>query len=211
MDNFDLRKYLAENEITSNSKAIKEQADHVAPMVVKAYKEYLEAKKDGGGEKEYRYYSKKLNNTYSTISDRDAIEAILKKKYGSALNENIQSELDKWEGRLYDLENMTKSSNNPDPIKQKKTIEAVKKKIASLKKKLDIKEIKGFEEFKETGFKLGDKVQFIGSAHPTHIKPIKLTGTIEYFEPADEIGVRVDGYGKFIPFFEIQSPIELID
>ena len=74
MDNFDLRKYLAENKL------IKEQADHVAPMVAKAYKEYLEAKKDGGGEKEYRYYSKKLNNTYSTRADRDAIEAILKKK-----------------------------------------------------------------------------------------------------------------------------------
>ena len=81
MDNFDLRKYLAENKL------IKEQADHVAPMVVKAYKEYLEAKKEGGGEKEYRYYSKKLNNTYSTRADRDAIEAILKKKYGSALEE----------------------------------------------------------------------------------------------------------------------------
>lgn len=72
-------------------------------------------------------------------------------------------------------------------------------------------EIKGFEEFKETGFELGDKVKFMGSAHPTHIKPIKLTGTIEYFEPADEIGVRVDGYGKFIPFFEIPSSIELIN
>jgi len=72
-------------------------------------------------------------------------------------------------------------------------------------------EIKGFEEFKETGFKLGDKVEFMGSAHPAHTKPVKLTGTIEYFEPADEIGVRVDGYGKFIPFFGIQSNIELID
>ena len=61
---------------------LKEQADHVSPMVVKAYKEYLQAKKDGSGEKEYRYYSKKLNNTYSTKADRDAIEAILKKKYG---------------------------------------------------------------------------------------------------------------------------------
>ena len=81
MDNFDLRKYLAENKL------INEQADHVAPMVVKAYKEYLEAKKEGGGEKEYRYYSKKLNNTYSTRADRDAIETILKKKYGSALEE----------------------------------------------------------------------------------------------------------------------------
>lgn len=177
-----------------------------------------------------------------------------------SVNEDIQSELDKWEGRLYDLENMNKLSNNSDPAKQKKTIEAVKKKIASLKKKIGVNEaskeemdkfakfqkdlqktmstqgwkyledrakeekkerearkskpideIKGFEEFKETGFKLGDKVEFMGSAHPTHIKPIKLTGTIEYFEPADEIGVRVDGYGKFIPFFEIQSNIELID
>jgi hypothetical protein len=76
---------------------------------------------------------------------------------------------------------------------------------------MDNFEIKGFDAFKKTGFKLGDKVKFMGSAHPTHIKPIKLTGTIEYFEPADEIGVRVDGYGKFIPFFEIQSNIELVD
>ena len=52
-----------------------------------------------------------------------------------SINEDIQSELDKWEGRLYDLENMTKSSNNPDPIKQKKAIDGVKRKIASLKKK----------------------------------------------------------------------------
>jgi hypothetical protein len=68
---------------------VTEQADHVSPMVVKAYKEYLQAKKDGDGEKAYRYYSKKLNNTYSTRADRDAIEAILKKKYGSALEEGL--------------------------------------------------------------------------------------------------------------------------
>jgi len=61
-------------------------------MVVKAYKEYLEAKKEGDGEKAYRYYSKKLNNTYSTRADRDAIEAILKKKYGSALEESVNEE-----------------------------------------------------------------------------------------------------------------------
>ena len=87
MDNFDLRKYLAENKL------LKEQADHVAPMVAKAYKDYIKAKKDSAAdvdfaedpEKAYRYYSKKLNNTYSTIADRDAIEAILKKKYGSTL------------------------------------------------------------------------------------------------------------------------------
>jgi len=87
MDNFDLRKYLAENKL------LKEQADHVSPMVVKAYKDYIKAKKDSAAdvdfaedpEKAYRYYSKKLNNTYSTIADRDAIEAILKKKYGSTL------------------------------------------------------------------------------------------------------------------------------
>jgi hypothetical protein len=63
------------------SNKINEQADHVAPMVVKAYKEYLKAKKEGGGEKEYRYYSKKLNNTYSTRADRDYIEGVLKKKF----------------------------------------------------------------------------------------------------------------------------------
>lgn len=73
-------------------KVVKEQADHVAPMVVKAYREYLEAKKEGNGEKAYRYYSKKLNNTYSTRADRDAIEAILKKKYGSALEEATKEE-----------------------------------------------------------------------------------------------------------------------
>ena len=196
MSNFDLRKFLAENRLKN------EQADHVNPMVAKAYKDYIKAKKDSAAdvdfaedpEKAYRYYSKKLNNTYSTRADRDAIEAILKKKYGSALeeqdtitkmtdfgpidipntekyikkspeemtmkeliarieelekgkfsnenarelkdlraelsyrqnfkneslNEDTQSELDKWEGRLYDLENRNKSSNNPDPIKQKK-------------------------------------------------------------------------------------------
>jgi hypothetical protein len=73
---------------------VTEQADHVSPMVVKAYKEYLQAKKDSAAdvdfaedpEKAYRYYLKKLNNTYSTRTDRDAIEAILKKKYGSALD-----------------------------------------------------------------------------------------------------------------------------
>ena len=138
-DNFDLKKFLVENKLTTNSKLVNEQADHVSPMVVKAYKEYLQAKKEGDGEKAYRYYSKKLNNTYSTRADRDAIEVILKKKYGNALEEaskNTQSELDKWEGRLYDLENMTRSSNNPDPIKQKKAIEGVKKKIASLKKRI---------------------------------------------------------------------------
>jgi hypothetical protein len=69
--------------------SVTEQADHVSPMVVKAYKEYLQAKKDGDGEKAYRYYSKKLNNTYSTRADRDAIEVILKKKYGSALEEGL--------------------------------------------------------------------------------------------------------------------------
>jgi hypothetical protein len=71
------------------SKSVNEQADHVSPMVVKAYKEYLQAKKDGDGEKAYRYYSKKLNNTYSTRADRDAIETILKKKYGSAMEESV--------------------------------------------------------------------------------------------------------------------------
>ena len=89
MDNFNLRKYLTENKL------IKEQADHVAPMVAKAYRDYIKAKKDSVAdvdfaedpEKAYRYYSKKLNNTYSTRADRDAIEAILKKKYGSALEE----------------------------------------------------------------------------------------------------------------------------
>lgn len=89
MDNFNLKKYLTENKL------IKEQADHVSPMVAKAYRDYIKAKKDSAAdvdfaedpEKAYRYYSKKLNNTYSTRADRDAIEAILKKKYGSALEE----------------------------------------------------------------------------------------------------------------------------
>lgn len=75
---------------------VNEQADHVDPMVAKAYKDYIKAKKDSAAnidfaedpEKAYRYYSRKLNNTYSTRADRDAIEAILKKKYGSALEEN---------------------------------------------------------------------------------------------------------------------------
>ena len=71
----------------ASKESVNEQADHVSPMVVKAYKEYLQAKKDGDGEKAYRYYSKKLNNTYSTRADRDAIEAILKKKYGNTLEE----------------------------------------------------------------------------------------------------------------------------
>jgi hypothetical protein len=78
-------------------KPVTEQADHVSPMVVKAYKAYLQAKKDSAAdvdfaedpEKAYRYYSKKLNNTYSTRADRDAIVAILKKKYGSALEEGL--------------------------------------------------------------------------------------------------------------------------
>jgi hypothetical protein len=73
-------------DYSSFKESVNEQADHVSPMVVKAYKEYLQAKKDGDGEKAYRYYSKKLNNTYSTRADRDAIEAILKKKYGSAFD-----------------------------------------------------------------------------------------------------------------------------
>ena len=159
--------------------------------------------------KTHRLQSNKLR----VIDTEGNVRVINPYKYSiqnESLNEDIQSELDKWEGRLYDLENMNKSSNNPDPIKQKKAIEGVKKKITSLKKKSEMNEIKGFEEFKETGFKLGDKVKFMGSAHPAHTKPIKLTGTIEYFEPSDEIGVRVDGYGAFIPFFEIQSNIELI-
>jgi hypothetical protein len=73
----------------TTKESVTEQADHVSPMVVKAYKEYLQAKKEGYGEKAYRYYSKKLNNTYSTRADRDAIEAILKKKYGSAMEESV--------------------------------------------------------------------------------------------------------------------------
>lgn len=80
--------------------SVNEQADHVAPMVVKAYKDYIKAKKDSAADvdfaedpaKAYRYYSKKLNNTYSTKADRDAIEAILKKKYGSALEESVNED-----------------------------------------------------------------------------------------------------------------------
>lgn len=76
---------------------VNEQEDHVNPMVAKAYKDYIKAKKDSAAdvdfaedpEKAYRYYSKKLNNTYSTKADRDAIEAILKKKYGSAMEESV--------------------------------------------------------------------------------------------------------------------------
>ena len=96
----------ASKELHKRSQALKglsrtdvnEQADHVNPMVAKAYKEYLKAKKDGDGEKAYRYYSKKLNNTYSTRADRDAIEAILKKKYGSALDESVN------EGGIEDIQ-----------------------------------------------------------------------------------------------------------
>ena len=68
--------------------SLNEQDDHVDPMVAKAYRDYIKAKKDSAADidfaedpgKAYRYYSKKLNNTYSTRADRDAIEAILKKK-----------------------------------------------------------------------------------------------------------------------------------
>jgi hypothetical protein len=35
-DNFDLKKFLVENKLTTNSKLVNEQADHVSPMVVKA-------------------------------------------------------------------------------------------------------------------------------------------------------------------------------
>jgi hypothetical protein len=77
-------------------------------------------------------------------------------------------------------------------------------------KKSKVNEIKGFKEFKEAGLKLGDKIEFMGSAHPAHTKPIKLTGIIEYFEPGNEIGVRVDGYGSFIPLSHIQSEIKLV-
>jgi len=54
--------------------------NHVDPLVKKAYKNYIEAKKNGDAEKEYRYYSRKLNNTYSTINDRREIESILKEE-----------------------------------------------------------------------------------------------------------------------------------
>ena len=301
-----LKKSYRENESTDT---------HINPMVAKAYREYLKAKEEGDGEKAYRYYSRKLNNTYSTRADRDFIENALRKKYGSALEEASKEEMDKFakfqkdlqktmstpgwkdlekrakeeeeernqrkpnkslkespkkmtmkelEKRIKQLENSKFSNENArelmalrseysyrtrfenESLKETKkqeiedeierlenaiwqienTIQAwiptsrirkanmvsvLKKKIEWLKKKINMTEIKGFEEFKETGFKLGDKVEFMGSAHPTHIKPIKLTGTIEYFEPADEIGVRVDGYGKFIPFFEIPSSIELTE
>ena len=81
MKKSELRNIIKEEIKKTLSNKINEQADHVAPMVVKAYKEYLKAKKEGGGEKEYRYYSKKLNNTYSTRADRDYIEGVLKKKF----------------------------------------------------------------------------------------------------------------------------------
>jgi hypothetical protein len=134
-----------------------------------------------------------------------------------SVNENIQSkqeiedEIERLEAVIWQIENTVQGWIPTSRIRKANMIDSVKMKIARLKRKINMNEIKGFEEFKETGFKLGDKVEFMGSAHPTHTKPIKLTGTIEYFEPADEIGIRVDGYGKFIPFFEIQSNIELID
>lgn len=97
MDNFNLKKYLTENKL------IKEQADHVDPMVAKAYRDYIKAKKEGNGEKAYRYYSKKLNNTYSTRADRDAIEAILKKKYGlnESLNEGLFMDVQDFNNKEY--------------------------------------------------------------------------------------------------------------
>jgi len=68
----------------------------VVHAVAKAYKDYIKAKKDSAAdvdfaedpEKAYRYYLRKLNNTYSTRADRDAIEAVLKQRYGSTLEEN---------------------------------------------------------------------------------------------------------------------------
>ena len=100
LDKYDLLKTDKEREAflrKLKGESVNEQADHVAPMVAKAYKDYIKAKKDSAAdvdfakdpEKAYRYYSKKLNNTYSTRFDRDAIEAILKKKYGSAMEESV--------------------------------------------------------------------------------------------------------------------------
>jgi len=60
---------------------MKKLSDHVSPAVFKAYKNYLEAKEQGDGEKAYYYYSRKLNNTYSTKTDRDYIENVLNNLY----------------------------------------------------------------------------------------------------------------------------------
>jgi len=50
---------------------------------------------------------------------------------------NIQDKIDKYEGILWDLENANRLSNPADDKKKKKKIEQIKKKIASLEKKLD--------------------------------------------------------------------------
>ena len=100
VDLFNLKGVVKSSMSEASKESVNEQADHVSPMVVKAYKEYIKAKKDSAAdvdfaedpEKAYRYYLKKLNNTYSTRADRDAIEAILKQKYGSALEEASKEE-----------------------------------------------------------------------------------------------------------------------
>jgi hypothetical protein len=141
---------------------INEQADHVSPMVVKAYKEYLQAKKDGDGEKAYRYYSKKLNNTYSTRADRDAIEAILKKKYGSALDNigtpmNEALILDKYEVDFFHTKanvyaNIEIPSENPtfeDDIQIKGTGKTEEEAFEDLKR--------NYENYKKTGINESNK------------------------------------------------------
>jgi len=50
---------------------------------------------------------------------------------------DIQDQIDKYEGILWDLENANRLSNPSDDKKKKKKIEQTKKKIASLKSKLD--------------------------------------------------------------------------
>lgn len=71
-----------------------------------------------------------------------------------------------------------------------------------------LKEIKGLDVMRQLGLKLGDTVKFRGQAHPSHTAPIALQGTIEYFEPADEIGIRTQGYGKFISLSDAADSIE---
>lgn len=77
--------HYVDNERYEFRESINEASDHVNPMVDKAYREMLK-----GGSKEQRYFWKKLNNTYSTINDRNYIMDILKSKYGvkESLNED---------------------------------------------------------------------------------------------------------------------------
>ena len=70
---------------------------------------------------------------------------------------------------------------------------------------------KSLKTMKKLGLELGDKVEFIGVAHPTHVKnPIKLTGVVELGVADDEIGIRSDGYHSWHEFDGIESEIKKI-